>query len=306
MTERSSETLQAHPVEPDALLEGWRALLATGRHLHAPDIARELDVSEAALVAARIGQGAVRLTPDPAAVLSQLSECGRVLCAFSNASGVLMPLGHTRVMADGDGLLTLSGDHMAGSLDVGAVAEAFLFEDTDPNHGSSRSLQFFDADGSPIVKVFIFHKGNFRTVSPHFLALSHADQSRVPQPDGTTALFTPQAASHLADADGDEIGGSDPQSLLERFFSKADGAPLQIEAVSAHARVQWRGRLTKPAFRSGMLHLHETDLRAHLRLAPLARAYRTTRNGIAFYGSGATGSDAGPGRLLRFAKEDIE
>ena len=310
MTQRSSQELQAHPVEPDAILEGWRALLATGRHLHAPDIARDLKVSEAALVAARIGQGAVRLIPDPAAVLSRLSQCGRVLCAFSNPSGVLMPLGHTRVTADTDGLLTLSGDHMAGSLDMGAVAEAFLFEDTDPNHGSSRSLQFFDAAGSPIVKVFIFHKGNFRAVSPHLLALSHVDQSRVPKPEGTVSVFDPQTVSLLADADGDEggddeMGGGDPQALIERFVAGTAGEPVQIEALSAHARVVWRGRLTKPAFRGGMLHLHETDLRAHLRLAPLVRAVRTAGDGIAFHGTEASGPQRGPGRLLRFAKEEI-
>lgn len=304
MTEESSRAVQAHPAEPDAILEGWRALLATGRHLHAPDIARELDVSEAALVAARIGQGAVRLSPSPAALLERLSECGRVLCAFSNASGVLMPLGHTSLQMDAGGLLTLSGDHMTASLDAGAVAEVFLFEDSDPNHGSSRSLQFFDEAGAPIVKVFIFHKGNFRAVSPHFLALAHDDQSRVPRPESVASAFDPLNASLLADAQCDELSAKDPQSLLEPFFAEADGVPVQIEAVARHALVLWRGCVTKPAFRGGMLHLHETDLRAHLRLGPLTRAYSTAGTGIGFNGSTATGPSSLPVRLLRFKKEE--
>lgn len=58
---------------PDALRVAWADLVAQHPHLHGPEVALRLGVPEAAMIAARIGHGAVELVPDLSAVLA----CGR-------------------------------------------------------------------------------------------------------------------------------------------------------------------------------------------------------------------------------------
>lgn len=285
-----------HALDPDRIVRRWQEMLATGEHLHAPDIARRLQVSEAALVSARIGQGATRLKPDAAGLLAEVSRWGRVLMAFSNASGVHMPLGAAE-MAAADGVLRLTGDHMAAELDPAAVGEAFLFLDRDDNHGNTRSLQFFTAEGKPIVKVFIFHKSRFAAMEAHFAAHTAADQTRLSRPQTAAPAFDPLEASLAADPDRapeppDLPEPPEPGPMLEAMF--AEGGPARIEAVCPHARIVWSGTLSGLRFGGGMVHLHESDLRSHLRLAPLTRASRTASNALAF-------ADAS-GRLLSFRK----
>ena len=66
--------IQDIALSPDQILDGWRNLVRTHDHLHLPQIAIHLGVPEAALVAARIGTGAVRLVPDLVRVLEPITE----------------------------------------------------------------------------------------------------------------------------------------------------------------------------------------------------------------------------------------
>ncbi|MEP3113410.1 MAG: ChuX/HutX family heme-like substrate-binding protein [Nisaea sp.] len=264
--------------------------------MHAPEIAKRLNVSEAALVAARIGTGALRLRPDASALLSSISEWGRVLCAFSNESGVHMPLGDVALETNEGGPLRLFGAHMDAEIDAEAVAEAFLFLDRDESHGNSRSIQLFDERGAPIVKIFIFHKGHFEAVEAGIRSLSTEDQSRVPAPRSTTPAYDPGAASGRQDHDLDALDCVG-QEAIEEYLSAVAG-PLEIEAVSRHARVIWRGVLSGWRFANGMMHLHEGGLRSHLRMMPLASARETKKGGLAFNGSAPDDGGDAP-RLLR-------
>ncbi|UUX49230.1 hypothetical protein NUH88_17730 [Nisaea acidiphila] len=298
MSEHQRDTSVPGSVDPGTVLEEWRALLATGEHLHAPDIARRLGVSEAALLAARAGTGAVRLSVDPIRVLAPLADCGRVLCAFANECGVHMPLGDVSVTAGIDGVLRISGSHMSAEIDDGAVAEIFLFEDHDPNHGNTRSLQFFSSTGAPVFKTFVFHKSRFDALRRHCHELANEDQSRVPRPLAATPGFDPLAVSLNNDANAQHIPGSAYQETISSFLG--DGGAFEIEAVCRHARVTWHGTISGARFDRGMLHLHETDLRSHLRLAPLAIAHRTAKGGLSL-GISASGSSE---RRLRIGVEN--
>lgn len=244
---------------PDAILAAWQGLLDTGAHLHPPEIARRLDVSEAALVASRIGTGATRLVPDLARCLAPVKDWGRVLCAFSSHCGVHMPLGQVATHVDDAGRLILQGDHMRGVVDAGAIAEVILFVDRDDSHGNTRSLQFFDGQGAAVLKVFIFHKTAFAEANAHFQALTHPDQSRL------SVLAETAPASTSADWSGTPL--ADAQEALR--VALPAGEVRDIRAEGRHAHVTWRGTLGGLRFGHGMLHLHEQTIRSHLRLAPL-------------------------------------
>lgn len=269
--------------------------------MHAPDIAKRLNVSEASLLAARIGTGALRLQPDASALLSSISEWGRVLCAFSNGSGVHMPLGDLTLEMPEGGPLRMSGAHMQAEIDGEAVAEAFLFLDKDDSHGNSRSLQFFDESGAPIVKIFIFHKGRFEDMESGIRNLAAQDQSRMSKPRSTLPAYDPQAVSRKHDRDQNafETVGQD---AIESYLPDASGA-AEIEAVSKHARVIWKGVLSGRRFANGMMHLHEAGLRSHLRMAPLQVAWTTGKGGLAFDGAASEEGGNAP-RLLRLVAEE--
>jgi len=256
------------PDEPDTTLAAWRELLATGVHLHPPEIARQIGVSEAALVASRIGTGATRLLPDIARCLTPIDEWGRVLCAFSTYCGVHMPLGQVTAETGDTARVILRGDHMIAEVNSAAIAEAILFVDTDENHGNTRSIQFFDGQGATVLKVFIFHKTAFAKAAALFNALKHADQSRVSVPA--------EAATSEGQAVWTGRPSEDTQTALEAALPA--NAPVRIRAEGPHAHVTWIGALKGPRFGRGMMHLHEQTLRSHLRLNVLT--HQRTETGL--------------------------
>ncbi len=290
-----TETTTDHMNDPDALLAAWGRLLETHAHLHAPDAARMLAVPDSALAAARIGSGAVRLKPDIRAVLAPVSEWGRVLCAFSNACGVHMPLGAVGAEPGEDGAFRLRGAHMRAEVDAGAVADAYLFVDRDDSHGNTRSVQFYNAAGAPIMKVFIFHKTLFEAAERYLASFKADDQSRtvriaVPVVSG----FDARAASRAEDPVGMPLEGADMRAILADLLSPDTGDGFTVEAVGDHARVVWQGVLSGIRMDKRMFHLHEADIRSHLRYGPLRQAARTAGGAVAF--------DGEDGRLLRIEK----
>ena len=303
MTPDSTNTERAIParsdagrvrlLDPDRLLSDWKVLAARHHHLHAPEAAKLMDVPEAALTAARIGTGATRLKADMAAILAPLPEWGRVLCAGSNACGVHMPLGRTDIGRHGDALL-LTAAHMRAMIDHGAVQDAYLFVNSDENHGNSRSLQFFDSAGNTVLKVFIFHKTRFEEAERYLLTLKSPDQSRMISPEFPAAsCFDAEAASIADDPDVAPLTG-DIRAMLSAELSKAQ--PTEIEQVGDHTRLLWTGTPESPRFDETMFHFHQADLRAHLRYAPIISMARTA--------SGALSLNGEEGRLLKISRKD--
>lgn len=286
---RSGEGL-ARLADPVRLKSDWETLLASRHHLHAPEAARLLDVPEAALVASRIGSGATRLVPDLKQVLAPVSEWGRVLCAFSNACGVHMPLGAVEA-SSANGALRLSGEHMDAEIDASAVKDAYLFIDSDESHGNTRSVQFFDEAGDSVMKVFIFHKTRFLESERHFERLAHADQSLTVNPGlPGPGDFDAEAASTTQDPDGQPLTGEVREEIASLL--RAPGQ-IELELVGDHARVTWRGAISGARIDDAMFHLHEPDVRSHLRYAPVT--------GLAQARSGALVLSGDEGRLLRIS-----
>lgn len=281
--------------DPDRLIADWEALLASHNHLHPPEAARMLDVPESALVAARIGRGATRLEPDISHLLAPIAEWGRVLCAFSNSSGVHMPLGDVSASLDGD-VLRLSGEHMNAELDRTAIADAYLFVDADDSHGNTRSIQAFNAAGNSVLKVFIFHKTKFENAERHFKACASASQARTVTPRlPDPGAFDAEAASMAADPDQRPVAEEIRAALASRLSTPTR---IALELVGDHARVTWHGDIKGARLDETMFHLHEPDIRTHLRYAAMT--------GLAQSKHGALVINGAEGRLLRLADGDAQ
>lgn len=254
--------------DPDRLLTEWEALIAIRPGIHPPEAAGILGVSEAAFVASRIGTGATRLKADVAGLLSKINEWGRVLCAFSNDLGVHMPLGEVNALINGPDLL-IRGLHMRATIKTMTINEAYLFIEKDRQHGNTRSLQFFDDTGAPVLKVYIFHKAKFAACSDHFENYKHHDQSRRAN------------AKNLKINQGTLLSKEQKitlnQTLTEIFQNPGK---FEIEMLSKHTWVEWYGSLGQVRIDNQMFHLHEQDIRSHIRLNMIEKVKNSEDGGL--------------------------
>src|SRR5690606_31547616 len=104
----SSTDARANP-----LYQAWQALRVEQPRLRARDAAAQLAVSEAELVASRLGWGVQRLRPDWAGLLPALGELGHVMALTRNEHCVHERKGHYRevtVAANGRMGLVVSAD----------------------------------------------------------------------------------------------------------------------------------------------------------------------------------------------------
>lgn len=280
--------------DPDQVLTAWQDLLTRQAHIHPPEAAKILSVPETALIASRIGSGAVRLKANISALLSPIETWGRVLCAFSNRAGVHMPLGEVRASVNNQ-IVCLSGDHITAHIDASIIEDAYLFTEEDDNHGKTRSLQFFDGSGAPVVKIYIFHKAKFALNKDHFDAFIHSNQSR--------HIETKPVRDGVFDANAESINqppeGQNRQLSLRTALSNIFNNPsvFEIEMVGQHTRVIWNGNITKIRMDEKMLHLHEPDIRSHIRLEEIEAATLSENGSLILSNSER--------RLLRITKKEM-
>lgn len=131
--------------------------------LRAHDAARELNVSEAELVASRADDTSFHLLDRPEAILKALEKVGEILLVTRNEAAVLEKRGHLRNLSFNtqNGLLT--GQNSGTGIDLRLLLNnwryGFLVID-EANVGRSQSLQFFDASGQVVQKVYLTQNSN--------------------------------------------------------------------------------------------------------------------------------------------------
>lgn len=138
------------------LYRAWQALRAEQPRLRARDAAERLEVSEAELTASRLGVDAVRLRPDWSALLPALGELGTIMALTRNEHCVHERKGpYQEVTVSANGLmgLVVSADidlrlFLSGWGSVFAISE-------ETAHGTQRSIQVFDRQGTAVHKVFL-------------------------------------------------------------------------------------------------------------------------------------------------------
>ena len=290
-TASNSTAAAARMADPDRLLADWRSLLHEQHHLHPPEAARMLGVSEEALVACRINSGATRLQGPVDRLLKPIARWGRVLCAFSNDCGVHMPIATVNAVVD-DELLQLEGEQLRAAVDPTIIARAYLFIDRDDSHGNTRSLQFFDAAGASVFKVFMFHKSRFSAAEQHLLGFAAAGQERHTQPGQLRpGGFSARALSLREDPDEESLGTHVKAEVAALLSTPG---PAEIELVGESIRVCWQGNVKGAGIDETMFHIHELDLRSHLRYAPVTGLARSRQGALVLNGR--------QGRLLRIAR----
>ncbi len=118
------------------------------------DVADLLNISEAQLNAAHVGQGVTRINADLDAVMEQVQRLGEVMALTRNESCVIEKVGiydkyhsgaHASMILNEDIDLRMFGKHWV---------HGFAIE-KETDKGLSRSLQVFDAAGDAVHKIFL-------------------------------------------------------------------------------------------------------------------------------------------------------
>jgi putative hemin transport protein len=170
--------LSAQAGAQGSLAERWSALRAAQPTLQIRDAARTLQVSEAELLATNLGKGVVRLQDGanvPREIMRRALDLGRVMALTRNENGVIETTGtasrlkeETRQLATGDAaddaeraarMLNIAGGYLGGAIDLRFQfpkwRHAFAVTQPGRDGAVSRSLQFFDASGNAIHKLYL-------------------------------------------------------------------------------------------------------------------------------------------------------
>ncbi|PWR23492.1 hemin-degrading factor [Zavarzinia compransoris] len=192
------------PVLADDLARRLADLKTSEPNLRARDLAARLGISEAELVALSCGDGTVRLTGPFGDILQRLPDLGPIMALTRNEQCVHEKVGRfDKVSVEG---------RMGLVLDPEIDLRVFLwhwhsgFALTEATKdGPRRSLQFFDADGTAIHKVYLRPESDlaaFERLSADFRA---DDQSRAQAVTPRPAAAVPKADEAI-DLDGFRAG----------------------------------------------------------------------------------------------------
>lgn len=181
---------------PNDLYHAWQVLRSEQPRLRARDAAERLAVSEAELVASRLGVDTQRLQPDWAQLLPALGELGYVMALTRNEHCVHERKGYYRevtVTANGQMGLVVSAD-IDLRLFLGGWASVFAIEEQ-TGKGVQRSIQIFDRQGVAVHKVFLTEDSHVEAWAPLLERFRMAQQSAELE-----LLPLPQAESAQPDA----------------------------------------------------------------------------------------------------------
>ena len=137
-----------------------RAYRAENPKMRERDIAAQLGVSEAALVAAECGLTAVRIDADANRFLSRVEELGEVMALTRNESAVHEKIGVYEKITTGEMASIVLGSEIDLRVFPSAWAHAFAVTKTDEQGEARKSLQFFDKWGNAVHKVHLRPESN--------------------------------------------------------------------------------------------------------------------------------------------------
>ncbi|TYQ13730.1 UNVERIFIED_ORG: putative hemin transport protein [Zoogloea ramigera] len=159
------------------LVEQWDKLRAEQPRLPARDAARQLGVSEADLLATGLGKTVTRLQDDgtaPREIMRRALDLGKVMALTRNENGVIERTGvATRLKPDEDvqtldedkekerevRMRNIAGGYLGGEIDLRFWFDkwkyAFAVAQPGKDGVVARSLQFFDASGNAVHKLYV-------------------------------------------------------------------------------------------------------------------------------------------------------
>lgn len=201
-----------HKAQRADLYVAWQVLRNEQPRLRARDAAAQLAVSEAELLACRVGETALLLRTDWQALLPALLQLGEVMVLTRNEHCVHERHGYyrdTTIMANGKMGLVVSPDIDLRLFLSGWKSAFALSEET--KGGTQRSLQFFDGQGVAVHKVFLTDNSD--------LAAWDALVARFAAPEQSSELVLEAAADKPAELPDKEI---DVLALRQRWARLKD------------------------------------------------------------------------------------
>ncbi|QHS10946.1 hemin-degrading factor [Sinimarinibacterium sp. NLF-5-8] len=174
----------------------YAALQQQNVHLRARNAAAQLGVSEGELVAARVGEGVIRLRNDFKELLESMISVGQVMTITRNEYAVNEKRGYY-------GNLQLK-DHGGGAFDSNINLRIFfrhwhhVFAVSEGGaHGARDSVQIFDADGTSVHKIYRTEDGDeaaWRALVERFTAV---DQTPGMTPQPVSEPYQPQSPQQV-------------------------------------------------------------------------------------------------------------
>jgi putative hemin transport protein len=159
------------------LPEEIRAFEAENKNMRARDIAAKLNISEAQLVAARVGDGVTRIASHPDQIIAAAEQLGEVM-ALTRVEACV----HEKVGVYGN---YHSGEHAAMTLTEDIDLRMFPSHwrhayavETETDKGTRRSLQIFDAAGDAVHKIHLRDGSNLGAWDGIVSGLALPDQTQ--------------------------------------------------------------------------------------------------------------------------------
>lgn len=143
-----------------SLTERWNQFKIEQPKKRIRDAAAALGVSEAELLATEVGNGTVKLEGDFSELYKQLPTLGRVMSLTRNDACVLEHKGtfeNINVQGEAHKVGTL-----IGSIEARAFFNLWKFafaSEVKTAHGSMKNIQFFDAAGTAVTKIYVLEEG---------------------------------------------------------------------------------------------------------------------------------------------------
>ncbi|WP_028104870.1 hemin-degrading factor [Pseudoduganella violaceinigra] len=172
-----------------ALNERWDALRAEQPKLQIRDAARTLGTSEAELLATGIGKTVIRLSDAEHAVndiMIRALDLGTVMALTRNENGVLERTGvasraKPESFSDKERYRAVGGGYLGGEIDLrfhfANWKHAFAVVQPGRDGATSRSLQFFDAQGNAAHKVYVKSEAGVAVFDKIVAEFKHPQQS---------------------------------------------------------------------------------------------------------------------------------
>ena len=318
------------------LAERWDSLRTEQPKLAARDAAKTLSVSEADLLATGIGKTVVRLKEGdtvPREIMRRALDLGKVLALTRNENGVLERTGVANKLKSQDEILGLeedqqkerearlrniAGGYLGGEIDLRFTFDKwkYAFAVTQPGKDGAvaRSLQFFDASGNAVHKLYLKNDAGvpvFEQLVADFRApLQSADLKVAAQP--AKAVEKPDSAIDVKEFQlaWNEINDVHQFNRLLKEFGVSRQQAMRLAPAGAATRITpqavrqlleesarqkidimvflgngatiqiYSGKVGKVAASPGWFNVLDPDFNLHLRDSAFASGWVVKRAGI--------------------------
>lgn len=314
------------------LADRWAALRKEQPTQQIRDAARALQVSEAELLATGIGGTVTRLRDGghaPREIMRRALDLGRVMALTRNENAVIEVTGTaTRIAKQGDDgaqdaerearELNIAGGYLGGSIDLRFQfpkwRHAFAVVQPGRDGAVSRSLQFFDAAGTAVHKVYLKNDAAIPVFDKLVAEFRHPQQDGklaivpvapkpAPKPDSAIDVREFQLAwkemtdVHQFNRIVGEFGMSREQALrlapagaarkvapqaVRQLLEQSASQGLAIMAFVGNGAVTqiYSGKIGKVAASGGWFNVLDPDFNLHLRDSSFRAGYVLQRAGV--------------------------